>query len=554
VSAKRIGVGVSVLAAVALGVWLLWPPEPARVAPARQVPPSSTPSETASPPPTAPAPAPANDATAAPMLAPSDRSKVAVTVVDDEASGVAGVVVRAALLDGEFEANDRLLEDTRSIVRGTTDASGAVALVLPKGKFQAFLKQDSIPRDLTGGFVEFEVEPPADASAEIRVTHMRGSLSVHVVDDLARPIEGIPVEIRHAYQRGDGKGVSGVDGLVTFDRLPPGQIVLTRKDLAREDRRFVETRYASERETRLTLAPGETRIVDLVVPRAGAIRLTTLPPLPDEATVSFVVRGNRGPADSYAKREDPTGPWPREVAGLPAGDYEIRPSFAAESDWGPIRAVISTTVRSGETTDVVVPIVELRGVLSGTVRDEHGDAVGEAYVSVVFGADDANKWVHTRNDGSFEIRGIPPAPVRVWVEPPVDRLRPAGSRELAYFGSGDDVALELPTPTRNVQLRLARGYRIRGVVRDAKTGRPLENHDVTIDHERNARSSGSTRTSQRSRDSEGGQFEFRHLRAGHYRLWAGHDAEVNVRVVEVDVGGSDEAPETVEITLVRDSP
>jgi hypothetical protein len=163
-------------------------------------------------------------------------------------------------------------------------------------------------------------------------------------------------------------------------------------------------------------------------------------------------------------------------------------------------------VHSGQTTEVVVELIEARAALRGRVVDEAGAPVAGVEV---FATPEGHepKRARTAANGAFEVLGLPPAPLRVFVDPfSAKRKEP-----LAWFGTAAQPEAFFGAPVDGVTLRVERGATLRVDVRQSADGPALALARVRL-------TPGPTLAPLEVTANGQGQVEIRHLRRGSYRL------------------------------------
>lgn len=190
----------------------------------------------------------------------------------------------------------------------------------------------------------------------------------------------------------------------------------------------------------------------------------------------------------------------RRVVRLPPGFYHVDCDVPAGL---PVIATLPGTiaVTSGRDVELPVRLVHVRGALAGRVIDSRGDGVSGVRV-LATPPGHPGKRTTTGDEGKFEIRGLPSTALTVSVDPTRTR------RGKTMYAVPDETTLS--RPSTDVLLTIERGFELRVVVTDEKSGDKINGVPVRL-------TPGPRRTAVDAVARQG-HAAFGHLRRGRYRV------------------------------------
>lgn len=474
------------------------------------------------PPPTggadAPSPAPtatgrpAGDPRTTPLVADDERAVVTFLALDAEGQRLPGVRVETRRQSG------MPLEPVVTDSRGEAKAGG-----IPRG--ESITGEARHPRFDPVSFGPVELGT-AENTVELRFRAAQlGALRGRIVDDRGEPVTAAELVLKDPRQEGaavlDAVGMGlGPDGSF-YAQVAAGKLAVSARGdgLSRSDTTYV------------TVEPGgEADAGTLTVPRQGVISgKVTLPPdlttvLPVEVDlVAEVTRGSeRNPL--VVTRREPIAidaSFTFALEDCDPGRYRIRLEVP-EAGGNRVGAWTSLELEPGQSLDgVALALKEVQASIRGTVRDDRGDPVEGATVSV------RGRTATTDRGGRYTLHGLDMGNVAVEVQ--AEGLA-RGYRQLTYEGA------ELV-----VDFELDRTGGVQGLVRGADG--PAAGAVVQVVQKLDG---GGVRPHQATTDGNG-LYRLEGLEPGSYYLKAGRGADpfsdAGAPAVEVLPGEVVDAPE-----------
>lgn len=337
---------------------------------------------------------------------------VAVKVQDEAAQPVRGARIRVDAGD-EPEASDWI---------ATSDEAGAAIVQgLPLGWGALIAEAEGFAPGRGQTMIGEPNPDPKVPSTELTIVMRKGvAVSGRVVDEAGKPISNVRVrpELSRAWSDPNALQavVSDAQGAFTFAALPAGNYVFSAKDGEHGHGTSAATEVAAQpvQGVTITLPPGG-ELAGAVVDKQGA----EVP----FAVVRVTVRADDPEREFEAYRHA------RQVASDAHGRFAIKGlmrtklQLRAEGE----RAASPITDVSLEETlrrDDVRLVLELDGLISGTVVDEAGEPVAEVQVSAfvdVAGGASRESYALSRNpsttsdgSGGFTLTGLTSSAYRIW--------------------------------------------------------------------------------------------------------------------------------------------
>lgn len=443
---KVVGV-VTVVAALAV-TWGMWPPGEASVAPPNGPSTPAAPVVAALEAPkvgvaTEPPAGAARESVAAAVIATTGDLEVVVQYAD-EPKPASDVWIEVLPVGGDIRVDGR---------RAVTDGEGRVRF---EGLSPGAHRIDASGR--SGGFGKANVEVGKLAKCELQLR--RGfRLDGVVVDGSGAPVGGALIESAGGGLGEEARTVArtAADGTFVLRECRQYALVSARATgFAASKLHFVRGDDAPTAHLRIELSVQGGAVEGVVVDAAG------------KAIVGAVVRVGTGQTDGIRSTDQGAPPLPAQVRcdeagrflaiGVPSGTQPIMVRAASMSPWRSTVEVMPGVTSAVRAT--MTPGVTCRGV----VRDEAGQPVADATVSVGGVGEFTRFEVASAADGAFVLQGLPAGDVEVAATK--DKVGKASAR----------VSGEPGTEVRS-DLVLSAGLTLRGRVVD-EAGAPLRGVDV----------------------------------------------------------------------------
>lgn len=377
---------------------------------------------------------------------------VAVHVQDEAAHPVAGARIRT---DGDDDPRD-------STWLATSDAEGRALVTGVPGGWERFIAE--APGYAQGQGMAVVGEPNADprlSSAEVTIVLRKGvAVSGRVLDGAGKPVAGARVRAEPSrmgmpmWWSRSTSTVSDERGGFRFAAIASGRYVLAAGDgaHARGETKPIEIADQPVNDVVITLPDGGV-VAGAVVDREGAevpFAVVRLAVRIDEQDLESMMMGNQ---QARQVTSDAHGRF--EIQGVARTRLQLRAEGESASS-----AIAEVSLLEVSRKDDVRLVLDVEGIISGTVVDENGEPLAELGVNVfpdVMGGAGGEglllrNMTSTTTDGSggFVLRGLADVKYRIWA-----------SRAGEGGGWGDDVVTAKPGD-RNVRLILATPGRISG--------------------------------------------------------------------------------------------
>ncbi|MCW5804362.1 MAG: sigma-70 family RNA polymerase sigma factor [Deltaproteobacteria bacterium] len=323
-------------------------------------------------------------------------------VVDARKAPVAGAKVRLLGTPAGEQAIDKLETEWTTDRNGefTFHAADFAVFEAVHGAARGWARLDGDVMTTKRMTIEIDAAPPRDRTIAGKVVDAAGK---PVADVLVRagPVESGPPAKGPPPARATSFATSGTDGAFTLGGLDDGLYDLDA---------HAEGRAPAHKDDVASGTRGVTLVLDAGQPIAGIVTTSEGEPV---GAYTLLVHRQLGAARSLVSAlsiVDPSGRFEARVD--PSGKYEVMATASGRAPSEPVPA-------SPGAKDVRL-VVTGGATLRGTVRDADGSPLPYARVMREArgggaSAQPANAGTVARDDGSFELTGIPPGPVSIFI-------------------------------------------------------------------------------------------------------------------------------------------